>query len=182
MGALPWLRALGAAGVPFDAYSQHVYPAAAPSQATVAVPSWHTLPRLLEELDRIRPGAPLYITEAGYTTAPTPHHRSTVSAAQQADYLRQIFALPQVRAPRVAAVVWFNLQDNDAWPSGLLSGDGRAKPSLQAFREAAAAARRGHRAGDAQTLVEILVWGVIGAGVLAWLTSDRQPRASRRPS
>jgi hypothetical protein len=182
MGALPWLRAIGAAGVPFDAYSQHVYPAAAPAEATLAVPSWHTLPQLLEELDRIRPGAPLYITEAGYTTAPTPHHRSMVSTAQQAAYLRQIFALPQVRPPRVAAVVWFNLQDNDAWPSGLMQGDGRAKPSLQAFQELTAAARRGPRASGAQTLVEILVWAAIGVLVLAWLTSDRGPLASRRPS
>ena len=46
---------------------------AAPAQADAAVPSWNSVPLLLDELDRFRPGTPLYITEAGYTTAPTPH-------------------------------------------------------------------------------------------------------------
>jgi polysaccharide biosynthesis protein PslG len=178
VGALPWLRALGASGVPFDAYSQHLYPAAAPGVPTAAVPSWHTLPLLLDELDRIRPGTPLYITEAGYTTAPTPHHGSTVSPAEQAANLRQIFALPQVRPPRVEAVVWFNLQDNAAWPSGLVGLDGRAKPSLEAFRELAAGSPRGRPGERARAVIEALVWSALGAVVLAWLGSGRRPRAS----
>jgi len=176
VGALSWLRALGASGAPFDAYSQHVYPAAAPAVPTPAVPSWHTLPRLLDELARVRPGVPLYITEAGYTTAPTPHHRSTVTPAEQAVDLRQIFDLPQVRPPRVTAVVWFNLQDNAAWPSGLLRDDGRPKPSLGAFQEVAAERRRGAADSRLRSALEAVAWTALGAVVLVRLARGRRPR------
>lgn len=134
-GAMRWLTGLARRRVPLDAYSQHIYPSAAPDVPTMALPSWSSVGRFLEALDDFgRPGIPLYITEAGYTTSPTPHRDTVVTEAQQADYLERIFTLPQLQNDRIATVVWFNLQDNPAWPAGLLRADGTAKPSMRAFR------------------------------------------------
>ena len=73
-GALKWLQDVASSNVPFDAYSQHIYPAAAPTKDTPAVPAWATLPQLIDELDQVprRKGMPIFVTEAGYTTAATP--------------------------------------------------------------------------------------------------------------
>ena len=75
----------------------------------------------------------LYVTEAGYTTAKTPFRNVKVTFAQQKQYLKQIFALPTVKNPQLATVVWFNLQDNAFWPGGLLTATGAKKPSYAAF-------------------------------------------------
>ena len=142
-GALAWARAVARSGAPFDAYSQHVYPAAAPLAATRAFPAWGTLPELFAVLDAIprRRGTPVYLTEAGYTTAATPFRTVRVTPAQQALYLRQIMALPAVRSGRVRAVIWFNLQDNVNWPGGLRRDTGRLKPSHAVFRRLARSSR-----------------------------------------
>lgn len=137
-GARPWLQALRERDIPLDAYSQHIYPAAAPDVETIAFPSWSSIDGFLQELDEWKPGLDLYITEAGYTTAPTPFRKSHVTEDQQAQYLTEIFALPQVDQERVAAIVWFNLQDNEFWPAGLIRADGTRKPSYDAFTEVVA--------------------------------------------
>ncbi len=142
-GALDWLRGLVQRRIPLDAYSQHVYPAAAPTAKTNAFPSWSSIDQLLAEVERFAPGLPLYITEAGYTTAETPFRDVKVTEGQQARYLRQIFELPQVQNPRVRTIVWFNLQDNVNWPAGLLREDGTEKPSYAAFRSTAAQSEGG---------------------------------------
>ena len=141
VGARDWVAALAANDVPGDAYSQHIYPAAAPRDVTPAVPSWATLPQIMDAADAWKPGVPVYVTEAGYTTAPTPYRRVAVSEDEQARYVRDIFGLEVVREPRLKAVVWFNLQDNPNWPAGLLRVDGSEKPSYAAFREVASAGR-----------------------------------------
>lgn len=133
VGAVEWLRGLAERKVPLDAYSQHVYPAAPPEQETDVVPSWSTIGRFLTELDAFRPNVDLYITEAGYTTAATPYRDTKVTEDEQADYLTQIYSLPQLRSERIKAVVWFNLQDNVNWPAGLLREDGSHKPSYDRF-------------------------------------------------
>lgn len=134
VGAVEWLRGLAERKVPLDAYSQHVYPAAPPEQETDVVPSWSTIGRFLTELDAFRPNVDLYITEAGYTTAATPYRDTGFKTeAEQADYLTQIYSLPQLRSERIKAVVWFNLQDNASWPAGLLREDGSKKPSYDRF-------------------------------------------------
>ncbi len=142
-GALEWTRRVAASSAPFDAYSQHVYPAAAPLSTTRAFPAWATLPQLFQVLDAVprRRGTPVYLTEIGYTTAATPFRDVRVSAAQQARYLRQILGLPAVRSGRVRALIWFNLQDNPNWPAGLRRLDGAVKPSHAVFRRAARASR-----------------------------------------
>lgn len=139
-GALDWMRAIVRGNVPFDAYSQHVYPAAAPLRPTRAFPAWSTIGRALDELDRVprHRGKPLYITEAGYTTKATPRRRVRVGERAQARYLSQIASLPVVSSSRIPVVVWFNLQDNPEWPAGLVRGSGGAKPSWQVFRRLAA--------------------------------------------
>jgi hypothetical protein len=85
----------------------------------------------------------VYITEAGYTTAKTPFRSVQFTRAQQALYVRQIANLPFVRSGRIPAVIWFNLQDNPNWPSGLVYNEGGfrgvKKPSWPAFRRIAAA-------------------------------------------
>lgn len=77
--------------------------------------------------------SPIYITEAGWTTARTPFRASRVSPSTQARYIRQMFALPQVRR-QVALIIQFNHYDNVNWPGGLRTASGAAKPSLNAFR------------------------------------------------
>ena len=136
IGAMDWLKGLRERKIPLDAYSQHVYPAAPPLADTTVVPSWATIGRVLDELDAWKPGLPLYITEAGYTTATTPYRTEKVTEDQQAEYLSQIYSLPQLRSERVKAVVWFNLQDNANWPAGLLREDLSKKPSYEAFTRA----------------------------------------------
>lgn len=135
-GARRWAEGLARSSARFNAYSQHVYPAAAPRQNTRAFPAWRTLPQLLDTLDAVprRRGIPVYITEAGYTTARTPYRNVSVSKSQQARYLRQIARLPILRSPRIQVVMWFNLQDNRNWPGGLRRAGGRLKPSHAAFR------------------------------------------------
>ncbi|HMN98535.1 MAG TPA: hypothetical protein PKD59_03910 [Miltoncostaeaceae bacterium] len=134
VGAVEWLRGLADRTIPLDAYSQHVYPAAPPLEETTVVPSWSTIGRFLDELDAFRSGLDLYITEAGYTTAATPYRDTGFKTeAEQADYLDQIYSLPQLRSERIKTVVWFNLQDNADWPAGLLREDGSRKPSYGRF-------------------------------------------------
>ncbi len=135
-GAMDWLKGLRERNIPLDAYSQHVYPAAPPLADTTVVPSWATIGRVLDELDTWKPGLPLYITEAGYTTATTPYRTEKVTEEQQAEYLSEIYSLPQLRSDRVKAVVWFNLQDNVNWPAGLMREDLSQKPSYEAFTQA----------------------------------------------
>jgi hypothetical protein len=142
VSAVDWLRGLRDRDVPLDVYSQHIYPSAAPRQPTPAVPSWGTLQVLLDDLEAWRPGLQIAITEAGYTTTPTPYRKTFVSEEQQAQYLREIVALPVVRDPRVLVIVWFNLQDNPNWPAGLLREDGSPKPSHAVFREIARGEQR----------------------------------------
>ena len=73
----------------------------------------------MSEIDGFQPGLPFYVTEAGYTTAPTPYRDTAVTEDEQAEYLTQIYSLPQLRTEQVKTVVWFNLEDNANWPAGL---------------------------------------------------------------
>jgi hypothetical protein len=131
VGIMPFLRELARLRPPMDAFAQHLYPAGGPGE-TAAIPSYVSLPQVLGALDEIKPGAPLFITEFGWTTAATPYRKTQVSEAQQAAYLPQAIALLQAN-PRVRAAIWFNLQDNPGWPAGLLREDGTQKPAWGAL-------------------------------------------------
>jgi hypothetical protein len=133
VGIMDFVRDLAGRRPPLDAYSQHLYPALGPDHAT-AIPSYRSLPTLLQALDRLRPGAPLLITEFGYTTSPSPYRTRFVSESEQALFLPRALELLAAE-PRVRLAMWFNLQDNAGWPSGLLREDGTAKPSWTEMAE-----------------------------------------------
>jgi hypothetical protein len=138
VGAKTWMNGLVSdKSVKFDAYSQHIYPSKGPKFTSPAYekvfPTWDSLDDIFKALDKKRKGMKLYVTEAGYTTAKTAFRNVKVTPAQQNTYLRQIYNLPLVKGPRVAAVVWFNLQDNPNWPGGLLRANGGKKPSYNSF-------------------------------------------------
>jgi hypothetical protein len=137
IGSREWLAGIIKSKVRFDAYSQHIYPAAAPKAKTKAFPSWRSIPELLQTLSRVKKNMPLYITEAGYTTATTKFRNVKVAPRSQATFLTQIFGLKDVKSARVPVIVWFNLQDNPDWPGGLLKTNGTKKPSYAAFRKVA---------------------------------------------
>jgi Cellulase (glycosyl hydrolase family 5) len=131
MGVITFIRGLVPHRPPADAWAQHIYTAAGPG-VTTAMPSYRRLDELIGELDRVRPGLPILITEFGWTTTPTSVRPSFVSEDEQAAYLRE--AVEMLRAtPRVRLAVWFNLQDNAEWTSGLRRGDLGAKPSWSVF-------------------------------------------------
>jgi polysaccharide biosynthesis protein PslG len=138
VGAKTWMEGLVKdKSVKFDAYSQHIYPSRGPKFSSPsydkAFPTWSSLPLIFETLDKKRRGMKLYITEAGYTTGSTEFRTVKVSAATQNTFLKQLFNLKDVKSPRVAAVVWFNLQDNKNWPGGLLRSNQGRKPSYNSF-------------------------------------------------
>jgi hypothetical protein len=138
VGAKTWLNALVRnKSAKFDAYSQHIYPSRGPRFSSKsydkAFPTWNSLPDIFKALDKKKKGMKLFITEAGYTTKATQFRNVKVTLAQQKLYLTQLFGLKDVKSPRVAAVVWFNLQDNVNWPGGLLTEAGAKKPSYNAF-------------------------------------------------
>lgn len=120
-----------------DAFSQHIYPSQPPKFRSKhydkAFPTWQALPEIFKAMDRKKRGMKLYVTEAGYTTKKTTYRSVKVTPALQKQYLKDIFSMPLVKSPRMAAVVWFNLQDNRDWPGGLLTSSGGKKPAYAAF-------------------------------------------------
>ena len=127
VAVLDFVQALVPLSPEMDAVAQHLEPVVAPNASTEAVPSFATLPRLVQEFDRLAPGAPILITRMGYATAPT-----GLSEEDQAAYLTQ--ALERLAAVgRVRLVVWHALQDSPERASGLLRADGTERPSWTTF-------------------------------------------------
>ena len=131
VGTLDFAEVLVRERAPLDAWSQHLYPIGSPLQAYF-VPSWSTMPRLTRLVDKLRRGAPIYVTETGYHTSYNRYHRYFVSEAQQAAWVDETFQAAS-RYPRVEVAVWFNLQDNPFWTGGLLHADGSRKPAYDRF-------------------------------------------------
>jgi hypothetical protein len=144
--AIVWMKLLLRSKARFDWYSQHIYAGVAPRRRSKAIPTWATLPRLIEEIDKVkkRRGMKLIISESGYTTkrGVRTGKRAVVNKRQQAVYLRHIYRLKAVRSRRVPLVVWFQLSDNPFWFSGLTEIDGKKKPAYAAFRREAARTKR----------------------------------------
>ena len=137
VGSLDFARLVADEGPPIDAWSLHIYPIGGPLQAFF-VPSWSTLPRVVRQVDRLRAGAPIHVTETGYHTSYNRFHQYFVSEAQQAAWVDETMAAAAAD-PRVQVVTWFNFQDNPRWTGGLLRGDGSRKPSYDRFTVMAAA-------------------------------------------
>ncbi len=137
VGSLDFTRLVANERPPIDAWSLHLYPLGSPLQAFF-VPSWSTLPRVIRQVDRLAPGAPVHVTETGYHTSYNRFHRYFVSEDQQAAWVDETVTAAR-RYPRVQVVTWFNFQDNPFWTAGLLRGDGSRKPSYDRFVAQAAA-------------------------------------------
>ncbi|HEX2504450.1 MAG TPA: hypothetical protein VHK00_10920 [Miltoncostaeaceae bacterium] len=137
VGSLDFARLVADEGPPIDAWSLHLYPIGSPLQAFF-VPSWSTLPRVIRQVDRLAPGAPIHVTETGYHTSYNRFHRYFVSEEQQAAWVDETM-VAATRSPRVGLVTWFNFQDNPRWTGGLLRADGTRKLSYTRFAAAAAA-------------------------------------------
>jgi hypothetical protein len=123
-----------------DVYSHHPYPLRKPSRFNLPNANYvdlYNLPRLERALDRTYlKGKPLWLTEFGFGTARVPNYAFFVSEAQQAEFLAD--AVRRARAdPRVQVFVWYFLQDNGQWASGLARLDGERKPAADTFSEIA---------------------------------------------
>ncbi len=140
VGTITFAKEMVRQRVPIDAWSTHLYPIGSPRQAYF-VPSWKTLPQITGLVDRLRPGAPIYVTETGYHTSYNRYHRYFVSEAQQAAWLDQTAQVAKTY-PRVEVAVWFNLQDNPFWTGGLVRRDGSRKPAWARFVARATAIAR----------------------------------------
>lgn len=127
----------------FDAWSHHPYPTTFRQRPTQRV-RWPNV--TLRHLDRFeetlatsfhRKSVPIWITEYGYQTRPA--KAAGVTAAQQAAYLRQALNVA-AGDPNVQMFIWFILRDDPTsdWKSGLISRNGRKKPSFAAFARQAA--------------------------------------------
>jgi hypothetical protein len=138
IGVKEFIDALVAERIPVMAASQHIYPGAAPGTSR-ALPSEHGVQEIRRLWSRLRRDVPLYITETGYTSAYTPYRRYQVTEKTQAQYLPQL--LRNLSQRGVPVIIWYNLEDNALWPSGLLGDGGRVKPSWNAFRAAVARVR-----------------------------------------
>jgi hypothetical protein len=150
LSPLAFLRAMKKAGATrFDAYAHHPYygrPSETPS--TPPPPGIHgndatavtlgNLNLLIREVTRLYGNKRIWITEYGYQTNP-PDRVFGVTPARQAQFLTQAFAIAR-RHPRIDMLLWFLLRDEtrvlvrEGWQSGLLSSDGRKKPSFAAFQ------------------------------------------------
>jgi hypothetical protein len=131
VGTLDFAEVLVRERAPLDAWSQHLYPIGSPLRAYF-VPSWATMPQLTRLVDKLRRGAPIYVTETGYHTSYNRYHRYFVSEAQQAAWVDETYRAAS-RYPRVEVAVWFNLQDNPFWTGGLLHADLSRKPAYDRF-------------------------------------------------
>ena len=127
VSVLDWTAALTALHPSMDAVAQHIEPAIAPSAPSDAVPSFATLPRLMQELDKLAPGAPVLITRFGYATAP-----GGFTEADQAAFVTQ--GLQRLAAePRVRLVIWGSVRDTPERQFGLLRQDGTEKAAWSVF-------------------------------------------------
>jgi hypothetical protein len=148
---LAFLRAMKTAGaMGFDAYAHHPYPSS-PAETPTMKPqpgprgqpptsvTLGNLDTLVKEIDRLYGRRMrLWITEYGYQTRP-PDMILGVPYSKQSSYLTQAVAIAR-RHPRIDLFLWFLLRDENrlgGWQSGLITLDGKRKPSFNAFRRAA---------------------------------------------
>ena len=150
---LPFLRAMKIGGAKgFDAYAHHPYygsPVETPStkpppgrrgQPSTAV-TLGNFGTLVTELNRLYGRRTrIWITEYGYQTNP-PDRIIGVPWGKQAAYLTQAVTYAR-RHPQVDLFLWFLLRDEvrlGGWQSGLMTVNGKRKPSFDAFRRAVSA-------------------------------------------
>jgi hypothetical protein len=138
---LAWLDGLHAAHARFDAYAHNPYPLS-PQETPFTGACGHcttvtmaSMSRLIARLDGYFGKKPVWLTEYGYQTSPPDTHFG-VSWAKQAQFVSEA-ALRAYQLPQVTVLIHYLYRDEPvlgAWQSGLQTGDGKIKPSFQAFR------------------------------------------------
>jgi len=137
-----FLRAMHRAGARgFDAYAHHPYYNKA-NETPTTKPAGHAVTLanidvLIKEVTRLYGPRRIWITEYGYQTSPPRDPWGfAVTFKQQADYMRQAWTIAK-RHPRIDMFIWFLLRDEpriQGWQSGLITAQGRQKPSFGVFR------------------------------------------------
>jgi hypothetical protein len=133
----------------FDAWAHHPYYAGPSDQPTTkpvtargtpgTAVTLGNLSDLIQLVTQLYGNKRIWITEYGYQTNP-PDPVFGVSWAKQAAYLTQAFAIAR-KNPRVDMMLWFLLKDEPTlggWQSGLMTVNGKKKPSFAAFQRMAA--------------------------------------------
>lgn len=121
---------------PMNVVSHHPYPITTPRNTNFPGSSYidlYNVDRFQREVDRtyLR-GKKIWLTEFGFSTEKVAEYSLSVSEAQQAQYLQDAYR--RVRPnKRISMFVWYFLQDNGMWGSGLLRQDGKAKPAAEVF-------------------------------------------------
>jgi hypothetical protein len=142
---LAFLRAAKKAGLrTFDAWAHHPYYGSPYEKPTTRLVSSRAIGlgninALISQVTRLYGNKPLWMTEYGYQTNP-PDTFFGVSWKKQAAYLRQAYEIARAN-PRIDLFTWFLLYDSpsaESWQSGLITADGREKPSFAAFAGLAA--------------------------------------------
>src|SRR5262249_9795295 len=118
-----WLLSQTKPKLHFYAWAQHPYPTTPTEKPTQTV-RWPNV--TMTQLGRFESAlrrwfgksVPIWITEYGYETRPSPHG---VTEAQQATYAKQAFDMAK-SDPNVTMFIWFMFRDDPTsnWQSGLL--------------------------------------------------------------
>jgi hypothetical protein len=147
---IAFLNAAKRAGMKtFDAYAHNPYYGVPTETPTTKPPSTQgggtptavtlaNIDTLLAAISHLYGPRKLWITEYGYQTKP-PDFQFGVTWAQQARYLTQAFGIAR-RNPRITMMLWFLVRDEpdlSGWQSGLVTAQGKRKPSYNAFRNLA---------------------------------------------
>jgi hypothetical protein len=123
----------------FDAWAHHPYYGAPNQTPATRKVGPHAIELgninvLIARLTKLYGPKRLWITEYGYQTRP-PDQFFGVSWHKQAEYLRQAYEIARAN-PRIDLFTWFLLRDSpspESWQSGLITADGRKKPSFGVF-------------------------------------------------
>jgi hypothetical protein len=144
-----FIRALKAAGLrDMDAYAHHPYsgdphfsPGSKPRNPKAITLA--NISKLIAEVTRQFGPTPIWLTEYGYETSP-PDRVFGVTWATQAFYMREAYGIAR-RNPQIEMLLWFLARDEGrktGWQSGMVSADGRRKPSYYEFQTLSQAARK----------------------------------------
>lgn len=132
-----FVTALNALRPPMDAYAHHPYPSRPPTDAINPKAGYIDLYSLsvltgLMDAGYLR-GKPVWVTEFGVATKDVPNYHFFRTPELQKEYL--VDALTRLRAnPRVKVFVWYLMQDNGSWASGLYDEAGAPKPAAAEMR------------------------------------------------
>jgi hypothetical protein len=137
---MTWLRRAGLKR--FDAWAHHPYYGSRLEKPTTMPVSKKgvtlaNIKVMIQRLNALWGRKPIWVTEYGYQTRP-PDRLFGVSYATQAKYVHQSLALAR-KSRRIEMFVWFLIRDErrlSGWQSGVVTVNGRRKPSYRAFQTA----------------------------------------------